>query len=667
MLARLDSPHVLAIFDHGEHEGHPFIAMQLAAGGDLGRLLRVRGALPPALAARVCAQVADALVAAHGVGVVHRDVKPANVLLRDADPGRLDRLHAYLSDFGVALTAELTTEGGLTAAGAIAGTWSYLAPERARGEHGTPASDVYAVGCLFHEVLTGRPPFAGSDVEVAMQHVSSPVPQLPGTDETTLRVNQVLARSMAKAPADRYPTAAALRDHLRELAGTLPGAPAASVPVIADHPSRGRRRRGTIAAVVAGVLVLGGVGTAVPSPGAAVGTHRARTRRRRSRRRTRRRPHRRRRTRWREPAVGDLDGDGLGDVAWADFERTTVVRSARRRWRDPARRPIRGPDVLLGDVTGDGTPDLVSIDGSAPTIVAAVRDGDEPVVSSPLDVPVQRGELDPDHLLADVDGDGRDDVVVAHPRGREETELLVALARDDTTFEPTRRWYRGPLNPVESHWAVGDLDGDGDDDLVLGTGDDLNDQRTTFRLVRSTGSAFETAGSLVGTDTRSDDELLSSTRSASRTSTATAARPRGLRHLQRRRRRLALDPRPRPVAARRRLGRQQRHRRRRPRERRPRGHPLRRRRRRPRRPRHPRHRRRARAALHRLGVPVRPGLPAAARRRRRRPRSTGSPSASTDREAGREGRTVVEEVALGPLETTRPHDCQRSQDVPHGG
>ena len=139
LLARLSSPHVIDIYDYGVQDGCPYIATQFIGGGDLGHLLQSRGAMPPRLAAQVCAQVADALHDAHRAGVVHRDVKPSNVLLRD--PDTLD-LHAYLCDFGIARTEA----DGLTVPGSVTGTWSYLSPECGKGASGSPASDIYALG-----------------------------------------------------------------------------------------------------------------------------------------------------------------------------------------------------------------------------------------------------------------------------------------------------------------------------------------------------------------------------------------------------------------------------------------------------------------------------------------------------------------------------------------
>ncbi len=177
VLTRLDSPHVIAIFDHGEVDGVPYIATQLVGGGDLGTMLRDRGPLPPAQAAAVCAQLAEALDDAHRVGVVHRDVKSSNVLVRDPDA---DEPFVYLCDFGIALT----DSRGLTSSGGMAGSWAYISPERARGEAATPVSDVYSLGCLFWVCLTGRTPYDGTDVEMAIAHLNAPVPQVDGDDES---------------------------------------------------------------------------------------------------------------------------------------------------------------------------------------------------------------------------------------------------------------------------------------------------------------------------------------------------------------------------------------------------------------------------------------------------------------------------------------------------
>ncbi|WP_447646345.1 protein kinase domain-containing protein [Nocardioides zeae] len=209
-LARLDSVHVIHIYDHGEQDGCLYIAMQNVRGGDLGQAIKAQGGLPVREAATVVAQTAGALHDAHAAGVIHRDVKPSNVLLRDAS----DDLHAYLCDFGIAQG----DQPGLTVAGSVAGTMGYMAPERCRGEAASPASDIYALGCVLWTTLAGRPPFAGTDVEVGLAHLNEPVPQFEETDPLARMVNAVLRRSMAKDAAARYPDAAAMRRDLRAVA-----------------------------------------------------------------------------------------------------------------------------------------------------------------------------------------------------------------------------------------------------------------------------------------------------------------------------------------------------------------------------------------------------------------------------------------------------------------
>lgn len=231
VLARLNSPHVIAIFDYGEQDGCPYIATQYVAGGDLGGLLTARGPMPPSLAVNVCAQVADALSDAHRAGVVHRDVKPSNVLLRDADT---TDLHAYLCDFGIARTES----EGLTAPGAVSGTWSYLAPECGSGAPGTVASDLYSLGCLLWAALTGQAPYRGTDVEIAIAHHRGPLPQLLGDDPFTLHVNAILANTLAKDPRARYADADALRRDLLA-AKAIPSTGVRAAPVVAS-PQRSR-------------------------------------------------------------------------------------------------------------------------------------------------------------------------------------------------------------------------------------------------------------------------------------------------------------------------------------------------------------------------------------------------------------------------------------------
>lgn len=220
VVARLREPHVIPIHDYGEIDGRLFLDMRLVEGVDLGQLIARDGQLDPTRAVEVVSQVADALDAAHAEGIVHRDVKPSNVLLGGSGrPG--DRDFAYLADFGVAVAA-----GGseLTGSGQVLGTLAYIAPERLTGDAVDHRVDVYSLACLLFEALTGQKPFAGNDVASAIfAHLSTPPPR-PSESRGGLPAgfDQVVATGMAKAPTDRYPSAGALAAAARAaLSGTL--------------------------------------------------------------------------------------------------------------------------------------------------------------------------------------------------------------------------------------------------------------------------------------------------------------------------------------------------------------------------------------------------------------------------------------------------------------
>jgi hypothetical protein len=262
-LSRIDSPHVVAVHDHGEHDGSLYLVTQLVAGGDLMQHLRRTGALAPDVAVDLVAQILSGLADAHGAGIVHRDVKPSNVLLRPRD----GRLEAVLCDFGIATT----TDDHVTRTGALVGSFPYMAPERHQGEPADGAADVYSVGCLLWTLLTGAPPYAGSDVEVALAHLQAPIPQLPPSGAAAAAVNDVLRRAMAKRPADRYRSARAMRHDVVAL-GPLIGGSVLDLPdvtsvrhaitpgvvTMAPATTNRRRRAPLLAAAVAGVLILSG-------------------------------------------------------------------------------------------------------------------------------------------------------------------------------------------------------------------------------------------------------------------------------------------------------------------------------------------------------------------------------------------------------------------------
>ncbi len=204
LAARLSDPHILPIHDFGEIQGRLFIDMRLVDGPDLAEVV-ARGPLEPERAAAVISQVAMALDAAHREGLVHRDVKPGNVLLAAHDP-----VFAYLTDFGVA--AEQGRSDRLTSTGTVIGTVAYLAPESFEGVESGPASDIYALGCVLAETLLGHPPFrTHSPAEAMHAHFSEPPPRPSRFRQDVPAVfDEIVARAMAKDPRQRYASAGEL-------------------------------------------------------------------------------------------------------------------------------------------------------------------------------------------------------------------------------------------------------------------------------------------------------------------------------------------------------------------------------------------------------------------------------------------------------------------------
>ncbi len=238
--AMLDSRHVVQVYAHGEDNGRLWIATQLVPDGDLRSMLSSYGAASVPMAIDLIEQVADGLADAHAAGLVHRDIKPANVLLRRRDDGTYT---AYLADFGIA--RRVGGEATRTSRSTV-GTPSYMAPELHTGGEPGVASDVYSLGCLLWATLTGRAPYVGtSDFEIVTAHREQPIPQLPDDSPLVASLNEVLRATLAKNPAHRPPSAAAVRDRLRSLRG--PVAPTASRPP--------RRRRMLAVVLVAAVVV----------------------------------------------------------------------------------------------------------------------------------------------------------------------------------------------------------------------------------------------------------------------------------------------------------------------------------------------------------------------------------------------------------------------------
>jgi serine/threonine-protein kinase len=217
--AAVDDPHIIPVYEAGEADGVLFIAMRLVRGGDLRTMVAEHGPLAPARAAWILSAVASALDAAHAAGLVHRDVKPANMLL-DVRPGRPD--HVYLSDFGVSKASVSTS--GLTGSGQFIGTVDYAAPEQIHGQPVDGRTDQYALGCSAFELLCGHPPFFGKQWLAAMySHLSAPPPGATSVrDELPAAVDDVFARVLAKAPADRFESCQAFTNALRVALGLQP-------------------------------------------------------------------------------------------------------------------------------------------------------------------------------------------------------------------------------------------------------------------------------------------------------------------------------------------------------------------------------------------------------------------------------------------------------------
>ncbi|MDO8108138.1 serine/threonine-protein kinase [Isoptericola sp. b441] len=189
---KLSHVNIAAVFDYGEHDGLAFLVMELVRGVTLAELLRLDGALPPDEARSVLGQTALALAVAHEAGIVHRDVKPANILV-DHDGV------VKLTDFGIARAVHGLS---LTRTGEILGTPYYLSPEQALGAEATPASDVYALGVVAHESLTGAKPFdGGTPIATALAHVKDPAPPLPSTVPGDL--SELVTECLSKEPTMR--------------------------------------------------------------------------------------------------------------------------------------------------------------------------------------------------------------------------------------------------------------------------------------------------------------------------------------------------------------------------------------------------------------------------------------------------------------------------------
>ena len=268
--AKLAHPNVVAVFDTGEQDGVPYIVMELVGGPSLHTVLTEHGALPVGEVARIGRALCDALAHAHERGLIHRDMKPANVLLDESSH------EPKVADFGIAKGLE--DSGGLTRTGGLIGTAAYLSPEQVSGRPATPASDLYAVGCLLYACLTGEPPFGGTTpVAIAMRHINDPVPPIRDRrPDVPAAFAAVVERALAKEPSRRFSSADEMRVAIERTglgagpASDLTAAPTVQVMGTAPMPVRTQTqnlrrpkpppsRAGQILAVVSALLIVAAV------------------------------------------------------------------------------------------------------------------------------------------------------------------------------------------------------------------------------------------------------------------------------------------------------------------------------------------------------------------------------------------------------------------------
>ena len=260
--ANLNHPNVVAVYDWGQQSGTYFIVMEYVEGRSLSEIVRTEGPLHPRRAAEITADVAAALGFAHRNGVVHRDIKPGNILISPSG-------QVKVADFGIAQAIAGGTEANLTQAGAVMGTATYFSPEQAQGRPVDPRSDLYSLGCVLYEMLTTRPPFTGdTPVAIAYKHVQEPAP-LPSASGVAVppALEAIVAQLMAKDPAQRYASAEDLRADLRNYLEGLPVSALRSQAALAAGLAGAAAGATVAAAAPLGTQAVGAVAPTGPPTG----------------------------------------------------------------------------------------------------------------------------------------------------------------------------------------------------------------------------------------------------------------------------------------------------------------------------------------------------------------------------------------------------------------
>jgi streptogramin lyase len=278
LAASLEHPNIVTVFDAREADGQLYLAMRYVAGTDLKRLIAAEGPFDPARTTSIVAQAASALDAAHAEGLIHRDVKPGNILISPRpDPAGRDRV--YLTDFG--LTKRATSESGITATGQFVGTLDYAAPEQFEAKPLDGRADVYSLGCLLYECLTGEVPYPRENqAALVFAHLHSPPPKVTEKrPDLPAAVDEVVATAMAKRAEDRYASAGELAEAAAGALGVeavLPTTPTTPTRPVSGPPRGPSRTRVLVigaalvalVAVVASLLIANrGGGRTAASPG----------------------------------------------------------------------------------------------------------------------------------------------------------------------------------------------------------------------------------------------------------------------------------------------------------------------------------------------------------------------------------------------------------------